>query len=352
MPKEIVSSIDFKDRLVPNFLRSEESQAVIEAEQIALLKLKLFKTTYSQNLPPQKWGIALKKSLRHYPNLEVYDELFSEALKKAWETDFAINQIQQEFNGNLASRSKELFATIFGIVPKEPVSITAKKQLLIFKIQKSDYCLLDEDLLDRNGNSRSSVGFFSIESYKDIKVPVIVLLADYSFQEKIYEHEKQHSQDYFQHSIIFNFNSRGKPQKLKKLSRRFGKEQYLPYGRAENEAKYEILANASLFDLCEKLNVAVEKSEILDELEQDLTDEQGVYYQQYVNRFELGLPEDVLEHDKYKERVSAGINSYLSLAEMYKNIFPGKTNRMAIEVLGQFPLENWPAVVRLISSRR
>ena len=46
------------------------------------------------------------------------------------------------------------------------------------------------------------------------------------------------------------------------------------------------------------------------------------------------------------------IEAYSHLADLYKGIFPGKAYSLAIDVLAQFPLAEWPGVVRLIEMRR
>ena len=129
----------------------------------------------------------------------------------------------------------------------------------------------------------------------------------------------------------------------------------------ENNAKDEILSYATTLEIIENEKTYAKKHGInfnindtpeklfFQEVKKELINEDGSYYSKYKKVYILNSPQLI---EDYKKRVCEAIEAYSHLTELYKDIFPNKTNRMAIDVLVQFPLVKWPAIVRLIETRK
>jgi hypothetical protein len=81
-----------------------------------------------------------------------------------------------------------------------------------------------------------------------------------------------------------------------------------------------------------------------------LTDDsaQGLYYPKYVKQY------GPTNRDDYVKQTSNGFNALVDLFSLYRSKYvPGETvvnpARMSINVLEQFPLKSWPAVVKLLT---
>ncbi|OGH29990.1 MAG: hypothetical protein A3F30_01315 [Candidatus Levybacteria bacterium RIFCSPHIGHO2_12_FULL_37_12] len=353
------------------------------AEDIARFRTELEQKILWEGLPFKKWRQAYNQTLSEYPQILAYkpildmvmlevessrnklDETWKETHPKGKE----FKEDEERFVPQTAEpeAARKLFSKLFGFEPKGNVEAVKGAISLRLTVDDDDY----RRLRLKEGQEISSEAYMEYHAYGNF--PVIVErkkikgeeTQEISFLNPNLHHELEHARNAFleigRHTFFYfpSFADMRLPKEIsERLQRRHGKEPEM-----EKSAKDEILAFFSAFESIEmKTNTHVtddnqrkQLDELLDEGASEFKvglvpyfEENGYYFELHKNRYN---PSDE-EQKRYSSNAKRGVDSLTQLYELYRNSeHRSRAARMSINVLEQFPLNSWPAVVRLISSR-
>jgi len=375
-----VNEPEKKAELIP----SPDQAGVIMAENIALAKEEIVQKIFTEDLPVSQWEKAVQDILLNHPDLTNYKHLFLETTHNTYNANEAINKFWSDYAKNETISSdalyqannyveadeisaQNIFQTIFKQSPEKPVKAIKGIKTLILEVFPADLKKITRD----SGDNISEGCFYQKNDFPNL--PVIVLLQESHDKLMNMRHEVQHLNYNFERSAAFSYinldipPNDALPSEIKKHQERLSLEKYNNLGIIENRAKDEILAFASYLELLE-LNIYCSKQQKcpinMDETDlfkmknnyllsvaSTLADEHGDYYQKYCQRGPLANLDSKIKQ-AYQQHVRASVAAYQELSEIYENSFSPNIFRMTIDVLSQFPLVHWPAVVRLIKQRR
>jgi len=335
-----------------------ETQSVIAAEDIALAREEITQKIIHEDIPAEKWTDVTEEVLKKYPQLEVYKDYFLKTVEESKKMVRLTNQLWettvQDKSEADEEDSKTLFKAVFGESAEGAVKAMKGRQCLAFEVTEPDFNKIEPI-------ARETKGITGVLSKaKEGQIPAIVFLSELSPESRgiTLAHENQHLQNYLlglaKRYIAFELGDSGIPKELmpKELKRTQRRNFEEIFSDAQRKAGDEILSYATLAEFLEKVIAGIkehwaeaprfEAEAFWGSVRRELT--QGSYYEQH--------KEKRLNLDDYEKNVSAAIDAFVHLTKIYKKAFPGETNRMAIDVLAQFPLAKWPGVVSLIERRR
>lgn len=344
----------------------DNKSSVLLAEDIARFRTDMEQKIFWDRLPRNEWRDTYEETLAANPQIHEYKDIFDGALKameKAHD-DLRAFWIRQHGSSEVNEKSspeasKKIFESIFGFNPEGEVAAT--------KGIVSLYLEVDDDvhrqfykLADRVFDPEEHA--FIAHSATNRTFPIMVVQKNLSEEDSsdTGNHEFEHVKTDILGTGRQNFNVRRRrlsllePERLtlpKAVDDRI-KRRSENASTMENEAKDEILAYFTepewiAFPSESKLTQYLELYS--EEITHKLTDENSIYLTKYKERFTPTSEEE----EAYPENVRRGVDSIVQLFNLYfsNDNDTKKDARMAINVLEQFPLHSWPAVVRLVKGR-
>ena len=341
--------------------RDSKSETFL-AEDIAQFRTDMEQKIFFDRLPRNQWKEAYEETLAANPQIQPYKDIFDDILNS---TERAHDELEVFWNQHQGQEdhqvgeparpevSKILFESIFGFYPERKTQATKGTASLQFVIDDSDFMRIPT----RGGREEISKGnAFVLHTTVNRGFPVMVL--SLSIPEEDWNDKGVHESEHVKSQLIetgrLYFHHRLFPERLtipsainNRLERRNKAASPM-----ENAAKDEILAYLTETEWVDPANPPSEvtrySKERGEEVQQMLTSGDD-YLPTYKEMFN---PTDE-EEKSYLESVKKATDSSVQLFNMYFSTSNNsrESTRMTINVLEQFSLRSWPAVVRLLKAR-
>lgn len=348
----------------------EIQETVVLAEDIAVFRTELEKKMFGKDTSRNQWKKIYEETLAKYPQVLNYKPIFDSVINSAERVNDKIRQlmtVQNNINRFLMSKkpapspetikqetAKRVFANLFHFRPGTDIKMSPGKVSIRFVLGKDDFKKLRETL-----NIAGSAHGFAI-TRNDIHIRILYQDSEQKKSSiKITDrHEFEHVRNrILEQAGVKTFESDSESDKLEmpedileRLTRRYFKERF-----PENLAKDELLATFTVLENSRK-SLNQEQIEGVKRLGRFttiyLTDPDIGYYMRFVENAVTKPSEE--ERTRYVKNVGKAVEAFLSIFFLYNQSgdkYPDAA-RVASNVLSQFPLSSWPAITRLIISRR
>lgn len=351
----------------------EMLKAVEVVEDIAGLRTTLEEEIFDKRLSPDQWVSFLEKTLHRSPNLIKYMDLFKTMVDYAKDghdqLDIFWSSVKDSSDlstgtpgfrgfteGASGSSAAWLFRSLFGFFPESGIEAAKGVTSLLFTLTDSDF---QKALKESSDDALWKAGVeFRMNGFKFSVILIRQKVVDEVWIKKVLPHEVEHSKNSILGGGRVKFSGvdehlRGEDldQWQRKNNVVFRELERLKdkANVSEEKAKNEILA---YFTELENIEYRFPRAfeDFLDdspgEFVKELSSESGHYYQEYIKS------DKSFDKDRYVSSVERGANALAALARLYyqEEVKKGSV-RMAMNVLEQFPLHRWPAVVYLINRR-
>lgn len=366
IPKDDLEKPPLEAPKQPDQLDHDSESNVVLAEDIAQFRTDLEQKIFFERLPRGEWEGTYEEALANYPQAQPYKDVFEEVLKAAERCHddlraFWILQNGSSESGEVASPeiSAKIFESILGFNPKGEV--TATKGIVSLKLEVDD-AVFKQFYTHAGRAFDENETAFTVHPTSSHSYPVIVSRKSLSGEDSFYalRHEFEHIKTDIKKAAAQNYGERKKalallgPERLtlpKAVSDRIERRNKTD-SAMEIEAKDEILAyftEPELLDFPSETKLEEYLDAYSEEIKYLLTHEDSEYFDRYMERFSPSLN----EQKTYERNVNVGVDSIVDLFKLYFTVDKDtrKSARMAINVLEQFPLHSWPAVVRLVRER-
>jgi hypothetical protein len=354
---------------------SDRSIDLFQVEEIAEARSDIMAKIFFESVPSAEWRRAVGEVLSKYPKLQEYRPFFEniirvalerhDALEELWERSGASvsNLPQKRINEGLVeagSRSaKHLFQMIFGFEPQGDVEVTKGKLSLTFVVDEDDARSAYKERKASGQLLEATPSGFAIPGGE---VPVIVTKRDQGDSQAelvTTTHEAEH----IRNAIL----REGRYRAFEEVELRRGSTVLERAARREKEnvsidelAKDELLAQLTYVQLLEGSRSAnPELDRRFDEVVADSATSMKALAdpnEYYLKRFAAMLPVTEQEKERCERNITRGIDSYFRLWRLQKGAESQKVGNSQLfakvsSILEQFPLHEWPAVVRLFERR-
>lgn len=337
-----------------NSVSKEILGKMIVAEQIALIREDLETAVLTEELPKNEWQARYEQIIAKYPRIQEYRPIINYVFQSLLTARDELDKTWTKYNPNhgheidksrvleaTPQASIQLFSELFKSKPLG--SVTAFRGAAHLR-----FTLSDKDMDRFMGGSESHGGMQHIPG---VDYPVIVTRqstdADDAFM--AISHEVEHGKNMILENGKQNFiiygpmgdNKFNYDLFSKLLDKNFEKPGvYLT-------AKGEILALFSYLSYFDQEQLTPVLSNYIEMYKKSLTDPSEGYTVDYKKYLDNKFDETAVNTS-----IKSGINSLIELYGLYKSSHGQKAMRIALNVLEQFSLDKWPAVVRLINQRR
>jgi hypothetical protein len=307
------------------------------AEDIARFRTELEKGIIDNNLPPDNWLDFQRQTLSRYPRIQQYKDVFYFAVDKALGYRQRMDSFWSRF-GQPADQTqadpehaKLMCTDLLKIMPNEEVKIGKGAFILDVILSDADY-----DRLIQTRNWSDGVNGMSWET-EGIRFHIFKSRPNWFTK----PHEMEHSKN-----RILELTYQGFPQEFLPTGeavKGVGRLKKSPYFSAYDE----IIAN---FLAIEKISKDQLTKNALAEFRDFLT---KTLIEDYMPEY-LKQPEaEGITSKEYSEKITSGFKAIFELYDLYVGTNSDiNSARMSINILAQFPLESWPAVISLIKQRR
>ncbi|HEX7456738.1 MAG TPA: hypothetical protein VF303_04770 [Candidatus Nanoarchaeia archaeon] len=341
---------------------SDNKSSVILAEDIAQFRTDLEQKIFFDRLPRSEWRKAYEETLTAHPEIRSYKDIFNAVMKAAENANDDLETVWNQHHTQEGQpvgepthpdEASKLFKSMFGLELQNESRTSKSAISLYFYVSDDDFRGINklagkEDNLEENA--------FVIEPTINRRFPVAVLRKGLSDEESWYTgaHEFEHIKSKLIGKGRLYFRNRPFFERLAMptaIAQRLEKRDKSS-SSMENGAKEEILA---YFTEPEGFSPTNPPSKVIqfseewgEELKRLLATEEW-----YLSRYREMFKPTPEQEKAYLVNVRKGTDSMVQLFNFYFSIDKDtrKAARMAINVLEQFPLHSWPAVVRLINQR-
>lgn len=332
------------------------------AEDIAEFRVTLEGKIFREGLSKSEWRRTYEETFAKYPRIKPYKELFdavitnaedsSNQLEEVWRYYQGLKKDLQEEDNPLVEQAepqaaKELFRHIFDFDSEGEIDAIKGVITLRFNVDDDDFRKLrnlkDTEVISEGAVTTHPPGF---------KFPVLVLRKSFSQVDLFLHlaHELEHGKNRIieegRDELLRLGERLDMPKGIVDRLRRLKRLGWSDLTKTGGDFKDEILAYFTELEWTDPdtptdtiKNNLPRWGEVLKD---GLTNEQA-YYPSYLSE---------VHKRQYEENVKRGVDSIVQLYDLYLSLGRGiRGTRMAINVLEQFPLNSWPAVVRLIKAR-
>ena len=309
------------------------------AEDLARYRVELETKIITGNLPPKEWRELSAAMLDKYPTIGKYHWKIDSLVDGFVHARYYLDHLWEE--NNLPESQMEADPTtaasmcqsLFDYQPEEEVKIQKGTIGLVAMFSDNDYQKLLQKM--QHQESDTVVGFqTNLNNLQVIVAKASVLWP--SMDNRHYLHENEHIKDTILEETIDSF-----------LLPRKGRDEISDGFRRLHKNRFrrlqsEINAYFSAVPLLTKKSFIGDYHDWLIKL---LT-EDGAYYR-------TSCQPQGTTADEYTNVATTGIDSIFELYHLYENAYPDiNPAKMSAYTLGQFPVDKWPVVVRLIKQRR
>lgn len=364
-----IANIETIDDINETMGSVELKKGIPVAENIAKFRIELERKIFNEGLPRSEWQETYQEILNKYPEILAYKSIFDLALNKIEIANDSVNifwekeQVQKSTHGesvkndtlqvnNLLKKAdlesaRHMFSVIFGILPKDEIEAFKGTISLRFIVNRRDF---DSVVPAIEGETFAAA--VEISGYDFQIILQRADLTESQGEEGVVSivHEAQHIKNRF-------LNKTRQPNILEKLPlpeelsnvliRREEKND-----RVDKSIKDELLAYATFLLFYAKAGQSQDTSirENFSTMAEGVSDTKGPYLGVYLqNKSDLKPGESDLA---YSTRAKLGVKSIEDLYFFYRDIQRTTDSaELVINMLDQFPLKSWPAIVRLIKSR-
>lgn len=341
-----------------------EDRGIIVAEYIAMFRAVLQYQMLRTDLKPQGWREMYHTTLEQYPQIFAYRGLFDYAfgcvqaanndLESLWrrrvgprtEPEAGENVNLEKTDGSFA---RILFRDIFEFYPTGNPQAIKGLITLRFMVDDTDF----QSLLKKYPDTKDSRAFNLRD--KRFRFSNLVLNKEDGPKHDLYDihHELEHGINAIlassRQDSVLDDERLNIPQTIAdKIKRRESKAFSM-----EQSGKDELLAR---FTLVEFIHPEIPIHEVFDWCDRHckaliyiLTDKIQIYFPKFAQQ-----ARNEEEQKRYVKSVEAGNRAFIELFKVYTEggYVYELAARMSINVLEQFPLADWPVVVRLIKRRQ
>lgn len=343
----------------------EVSKDIPLSEELARVITDIEYEMFIKGVPSAEWSRINQEAFVSHPRLTDYKEIFDSVINRAQSAKAALdkfwekNQVPESIEGTDAKilvttgevagpqTAKKLYQSIFESEPHGEVDAVKGAITLRF--------ILDEEDFKNSGSDPEIAGGGLIKRYGLFPV-IVVHRKAYEQPEElatIINHELQHAKQNIAEEGLFRFIGDSKIETSPPISKLIHRaiKYDLPY--RFKAARHEILAFFSPIGLYEFGDVYSKYGEevVLNKIAEHcrtitsiLTDPESSYESSYFKHYGIDK-----QDQGYIDSVAKGVDALFDLYRLYHHLGYGiRTTRMTINVLEQFDLHYWPAVVRLL----
>lgn len=344
------------ENLAPTPSREVTRSNAVVAEDIARLKTEVENKILS-GIPQSDWRKAYEETLAQYPSTHQYKPLFDHTLRKAESAHEQIENLWSQYKNGYSSKfsekqpgieegdpnlSRELFNSLFGFHPQGEVEAIKGAVTLRFMMDKDDFIKLDIKL----GVSKAYATAYHVPG-KNFDVLILQRDSEVGLP---FRHELEHAKN--QITFLNHYDSPF-PEGLDMPEEILGKvkKRVINEHPMERFTRDELLAGFTEQEFVSpenKSQAILDYADwLIDFLKTSFSDDDKGYLEMYKKIYH---PSQAYVAT-YVNIVKQGTDALKDLFTLYFKEGDSKAARMTINVLGQFPLRDWTAVVQLIKTR-
>jgi hypothetical protein len=328
------ASIDAQPSREP-VVAPELSSILPAAEDLARLRAEVEGKIVDDKLPPSDWLGFTHEALIKYPKIEAYGKVIDSAVDWAIHHRNKLDDFWRQFNlpdeqTQANSEHSRLMCSelykLYGFGPKGEVKINKGAFTLNITLGDEDY----NNLAEKVGVvMRGSTAF----SRSDDGMRIGIFNAKSKVPDANEAHETEHSKN---KSLEYSYKWLPlESLPIGDVSKGVARLQEGRYARAQDEIIAMFAGAEAIFP---------GRREAVEHFRESFP---RIMIKNYP------VEDEGVTGEEYTENVNSGFKAIFDLLEMYEGVnYDINPARMAINVLAQFPLDKWPAVVRLIKQRK
>jgi hypothetical protein len=339
--------------------------AVIDAERISFLQIEIQHRIIEGNLHEDEWMGVLDDLIAHEPKLEKYREMLAGYISLNIEIKKKIDQMWDVANLNQDGNEKKEGSDTEG----DSISRTAKRSNLntagpdvALELARKIGVSEEEIVFTRVVKGRRSLCFFmEEESFRKMNhtgfgfatsqyiVPAVFIKEAGTGSSSVMQHEIQHIQNKLLTRFTMQIYLRtSTPKDVRNFLEKNTQD------LVEGQIFDEILAQASIFSGVNVNEVVHEKvDEYFKAIEAEMKEYYLPKYLSYLPRIRSNKINNAQEEpSNYEKTIDTALIAIKDLLYNYWPIYKENSGAMVINTLQQFSINRWPAIVRLIKSRR